>query len=111
MSDSKKISSFRGKYEFLSNFYGHMVEFEGVSFPSAEHAFQAAKVLDTAQRVTMSVCPSAKDAKYCGRRLPLRKDWEQVKISVMKAIVKNKFTWNIAPKADIQKLLDTGHND
>lgn len=63
----------------------------------------------TNQRVTMSVCPSAKDAKYCGRRLPLRKDWEQVKISVMKTIVKDKFIRNMAYKADIQKLLlDTG---
>ena len=108
MSDSKKISSFRGKYEFLSNFYGCKVEFEGVSFPSAEHAFQAAKALDTDSRVAMAVCPSAKDAKHCGRRLPLREDWEQVKISVMKAVVRDKFARNISD-TDIQKLLlDTG---
>ena len=108
MSDSKKISSFRGKYEFLSNFYPCFVHYEGVEYPTVEHAFQAAKVLDTDSRVTMSVCPSAKEAKACGRRLPLRKDWEQVKISVMKAIVKDKFTRNISV-VDIQKLLlDTG---
>ena len=56
MGDSKKISSFKGKYEFLSNFYGCMVEFEGISFPSAEHAFQAAKVLGAGSRIANIVC-------------------------------------------------------
>ena len=109
MSDSKKISSFRGEYAFLSNFYPCMVEFEGVSFPSAEHAFQAAKVLDTNQRINIAVCPTPADAKYFGRRLQLREDWNQIKVSVMKAIVKDKFTRNRAYRTDIQKLLlDTG---
>lgn len=38
-----EIKSFTGKYSFLSNFYPCKVLFEGVRYPSVEHAFQAAK--------------------------------------------------------------------
>lgn len=100
-----KISKFRGKYSFLSNFYPCIIEYEGITFPSAEHAFQAAKVLDTDKRITMAVCPTPADAKHFGRHLPLRGDWDQVKVSVMKAIVKDKFTRNRAYRTNIQKLL------
>ena len=37
------IDSFRGEYGFLSNFNKSRVEFEGMTYPSVEHAFQAAK--------------------------------------------------------------------
>lgn len=33
-------------------------------------------------------------ARSLGRRIPLRKDWEQVKVSVMQTIVTAKFTQN-----------------
>lgn len=109
MDDCKIIRAFKGKYAFLSNFYPCMIEYERITYPSAEHAFQAAKTLDKDTRITMSVCPTPADARYCGRRLELREDWEQVKISIMKEIVKDKFTRNMAFRQDIrQMLLDTG---
>ena len=37
------IDSFGGEYSFLSNFHKCKVEFEGMTYPSVEHAFQAAK--------------------------------------------------------------------
>ena len=39
------IRSFTGEYRFLSNFFPSPVEFEGLVFPTVEHAFQAAKAL------------------------------------------------------------------
>ncbi len=38
-----KINSFTGEHGFLSNFHPSLMEWEGISYPTAEHAFQAAK--------------------------------------------------------------------
>ena len=40
------INSFRGKYNFLSNFYKTKIFFEGNYYDSIEHAFQASKSLN-----------------------------------------------------------------
>ena len=39
----EKISSFRGEYRFLSNFYQYPFEYKGLVYPNAEAAFQAQK--------------------------------------------------------------------
>lgn len=102
-----KINSFRGKYFFLSNFYPCMVEFEGLLYPSVEHAFQAAKTFDIEKRKGFQVCPTPADAKSFGKCVDLRHDWESVKIDIMLQLVRDKFTRN---KSDInlkQLLIDT----
>lgn len=88
------IDSFTGENRILSNFYPCLIEYEGLVFPSTEHAFQAAKSLDKADRKRFTVgggCLSAGRAKRKGRMLDLRKDWESVKISVMREILRTKF--------------------
>ena len=40
------ISSFRGKYRFLSNFFECPIEFDGMKYQNAESAFQAMKTLN-----------------------------------------------------------------
>lgn len=86
----KEINSFKGEYSFLSNFKKCSVEFEGLTYPSVEHAFQAAKTLNSEKRPNFTkgspVC-----AKAMGRRLKLREDWEEIKDSVMYACLKSKF--------------------
>lgn len=103
-----KINSFRGKYFFLSNFYPCTVVYEGMTYPSVEHAFQAAKTLDIEVRKGFQVCPTPEEAKYCGRRVKLRGDWEDIKIEVMTSLVRDKFTRNIAHMDLRAALLDTG---
>ncbi|MBR2742423.1 MAG: NADAR family protein [Clostridia bacterium] len=102
---AKAIKSFRGKNAFLSNFYPCLVEYEGMIFPSVEHAFQAAKTLDMQKRITFQVCPTPKEAKACGRKLKLRPDWEEIKIDVMRTLVRDKFTRNRSFQTDLTKLL------
>lgn len=87
-----KISSFTGKYAFLSNFYPCWVNFEGIEYPSVEHAFQAAKSLDPDVRKSFSYIRSASDAKSEGRRVALRSDWESVKTDIMYQCLKSKFS-------------------
>ena len=101
---AEAIKSFKGDYAFLSNFYPCTVEYEGMEYPSAEHAFQAAKTLDLEKRKSFSAYPSPAAAKRGGRRVKLRPDWEEVKIGIMKEIVRDKFTRN-ASDMDMKKAL------
>lgn len=90
MSD-KPITRFWGDYSFLSNFFPVTVKHEGLRFPSAEHAFQAAKTLDRFSRRAIVQARTADVAKRMGRRVELRPDWEKIKISVMREILTEKF--------------------
>ena len=100
---SNEINLFKGEYAFLSNFQKCMVEFEGITYPSVEHAFQAAKTLDRDERLKFTK-GSPVTVKGMGRRLKLRSDWEDVKDSVMYICLKSKFQNPEMRK----KLLDTG---
>lgn len=85
------ITSFKGAYYFLSNFYPCNVKYNGVMFMNSEAAFQAQKCPTRASE--FSTLDPAK-AKAKGRRITLRSDWEEVKDAIMYEIVKNKFTQN-----------------
>lgn len=92
------ISTFKGKYYFLSNFYQHPVTFEGVTYMNAEAAFHAAKIepsdaVDTktgATRNTFATLPPNK-AKALGRRVNLRPNWNHIRLTVMTEIIRSKF--------------------
>ena len=43
------ITEFQNQHRFLSNFWRAEVVHEGIAYPSAEHAYQAAKTLDVAE--------------------------------------------------------------
>lgn len=100
------IDFFRGEYLFLSNFYEdkkYPVHFMGLVFSSAEAAFQSAKseFLD----IRKEFCRlNAKDAKKYGRKIKLRPGWEDVKDSMMKQVIRNKF---IPYPTLSKKLVDT----
>ena len=87
------INCFRGKYFFLSNFYPTNVYYEGLMYKNAEAAFQAAKTLDNDTRIAFTEFNAIR-AKKEGRKIPLRKDWEEIKFKVMYDIVKDKFSRN-----------------
>lgn len=86
----KTIDSFRGKYYFLSNFYNQDVIYQGLKFLNNEAAFQAMKVLSNKEREEFTNAPP-NIAKRLGRKVKLRKDWEEVKDNYMYEIVKAKF--------------------
>lgn len=98
----EQITSFKGKYFFLSNFYPSPVTYHGFKFSSNEAAFQAMKCPDKASEFT-ALSPS--DAKREGRRVTLRPDWEKAKEQIMYEICLAKFQQN--PSLKIQ-LLNTG---
>jgi len=103
-----KISEFKGDYRFLSNFWHAPVVFEGMEYPSSEHAYQAAKTLDLKQRKKIALIAKPGDVKRHGKTIELRPDWEAEKLKIMYTLVKDKFTRN----AGLGKmLLSTGESE
>ncbi len=102
-----KIDNFSGEYAFLSNFYPCIIEFDGEKYRSVEHAYQAAKSNNQYDRKIIREAKSAGEAKKLGRNVKLRKDWENVKISVMHDLLKSKFSDQFLAL----ELLNTGDAD
>jgi len=99
------IDKFDGtEFRFLSNFYPSKVVLDDIEFPTVEHAFQAAKTLDIEERLTIKEASTPGVAKIMGRHVALRLDWEEIKIDVMEALVRQKFN----DPALREKLLATG---
>lgn len=101
---SGTIDRFRDEFFFLSNFFPATVDYEGITYPTSEHAYQAAKTLDVSERKRIAALKSPSQAKTEGRKLKLRDDWERVKFDVMEQVVRIKFATNDDLK---RKLLDT----
>ena len=104
MMKTKTINSFFGGYRFLSNFYPCWVEFEDVIYLSVEHAYQAAKCSDPNYRTTIRQADTARVAKWLGKMVLIRQDWEKVKLKIMKQLLIKKFTDHVL----CQMLRNTG---
>jgi len=87
-----KIDAFQGEYRFLSNFWPAEVVFEGITYPTVEHAYQSAKTLDLNERRRIAALATPAEAKRAGSALALRADWPQAKFVVMEDCVRFKFT-------------------
>lgn len=98
------IDSFRGEYEFLSNFYPAKLVFDGIAFLNSEAAYQAQKCAFAGDRAQFSRL-SADEAKRLGRKVSLRQDWDRVKPDLMARVVRAKFSQH--PRL-AKKLLETG---
>ena len=83
---------FKEEWDFLSNFFPCEVGLDELTFPSVEHAYQAAKTLDVAERVVILIQTTPGRAKRAGRLLTIRPDWESVKIGVMRSLLIQKFS-------------------
>lgn len=64
--------------------------FEGIVYPTAEHAYQAAKTTDMTERRRIASLPTPGQAKRAGRLIPL--DWDDRKAGVMAQILAIKFS-------------------
>lgn len=98
------ITDFHGDHFFLSNFYPADIIYDGETYPTVEHAFQAAKTLDKQERLTLREAETPARAKRLGRRVTLRSDWEKIKFDLMLDLLRQKFS-----HSDLrQKLTNTG---
>jgi ribA/ribD-fused uncharacterized protein len=98
---AEPITSFSRQYFFLSNFYRRQFRYNGMTFPTSEHAFQWSKAatVDGALQILDAKTPG--DAKKLGKLIIKRPDWE-TKFSI----------WNqdqITQNQLAQKLVETGN--
>jgi ribA/ribD-fused uncharacterized protein len=84
------ITSFTGKYRFLSNFYYAPVILDGEVYPTVEHAYQAAKRTDPEYRQLIRICDKPGDAKRLGRNKQ-GPDWKTKSLDIMLNLLRQKF--------------------
>lgn len=102
--------STKAKYGEFSNFARFAFTLDGQAWPTSEHYFQAQKFNDEEYREKIRQTPSPMIAARLGRsrKVPIRSDWEQVKVDVMRAAVRQK----IAAHTELtQLLLGTGDEE
>ncbi len=89
------IDKFMGEYRWLSNFHPINIYFEGLWYPTTEHAYQAAKTFDQIARYAISKLHTPGGAKRYGSdpdQTSLRYDWdESTRIATMRKILVSKF--------------------
>lgn len=109
MTDTQRINppilGFQGENRFLSNFWPVDVTLDGITYPSTEHAYQAAKSLDPDYRQMILSEPLPGRVKRMSRKVQLRPDWDSVKLSIMLDLTRQKYRNNSELRS---ALLSTG---
>lgn len=114
MKATHPVVKFEGEAFFLSNFYPAPVKLGQLTFPTNEHAFQAAKYKvafgsdkekhDYVEKILSAPTPAK--AKYHGRSVRMDLDeWERQKVMYMRKVVRAKFEQHPTLQ---QKLIQTG---
>lgn len=99
------INRFEDDYRWLSNFWPCRVRLWGKEYDCVEKAYVAAKTTDEELREQIRLFKTPGEAKRYGRKIKLREDWDEIKVTIMATLVRRKFYNN----ADLgEKLLDTG---
>ena len=106
VQESRVIDRFYGEWEIFSNFYPVIVTYKDYNFQTVEHAYQAAKSIDPffLKELSELSADQAGVAKRLGRKTQLRKDWNMVKLSIMRRLLMQKFSYQLFR----EKLLSTG---
>lgn len=82
--------------QWIRNWFSNFIpldkpfEYQGMLFHTVENFYQAMKTKDIRQRRKIATV-SASESKKLGRKITLRKDWEQIKVDVMRYGLRKKF--------------------
>lgn len=91
-------------YGAFSNLYRREIVFEGVTYPTSEHAYQAGKPRKEAVRAWLLAAPSPSLLAMAAHGLyvwDIQSDWSKTKFDRMKRVLQVKFTQH----EDLAKLL------
>lgn len=95
------------EYGCFSNFAPYPIQVDGKQWPTSENYFQGQKFEDPQHQEAIRNTKSPMIAARMGRdrKKPLRRDWESIKVAVMRKAVRAKFTQH----EDLRRiLLSTG---
>jgi ribA/ribD-fused uncharacterized protein len=99
------IQFFLGEYHVLDNFSANQITWQGASYPTAEHAYQAAKFFETAPHIAelirTATAPSAAKAIAQEHRALCDPAWAEKKQTIMESILRAK----LAQHPTLQTLL------
>jgi hypothetical protein len=99
------------EYGCFSNFSPHSITVEGKRYSTSEHYYQSKKFEGTEYEEKVRTCSARPiDAFKMGKdqKLPIRKDWEDIKEDVMMKALKAKFIQHPQLK---KKLIETGDKE
>ena len=106
----KQIFFYEHDFYIFSNFSAFTLEWKGKLWPTSEQAYQAEKFDDEEMKETIRTASSAHEAyKYAeSNKNKRRDDWDNIKLSVMKEILREKVNQHPYVK---KKLLDSGDKE
>ena len=112
VEEEEPIKGFTGDNRWLSNFWSASILFEGIVFPTTEHAYVYAKLMAEDQEklkhgdgLKQLLAQTAGQMKRFGRAVPIRKNFDDIRISVMTEITAAKYS-SANPEL-VKKLLAT----
>ena len=90
------IEEFKGDFRWLSNFTLVDIEYNGIIYPSVEHAYVSAKSNDLNFKLKCSDRNvTSGQVKRLGRKIEIIPEWDNIKLDVMRNLLEIKF--NIEP--------------
>ena len=98
------IGEFSGRYRWLSNFSPAEVVWDQETYPTVEHAYQAAKFPSGYSRECIRTAGTPADAKRIARQHlgNAKDDWRERKVEIMTGLLRQKF----APGSRLAQKLD-----
>ncbi|MGD9725355.1 MAG: NADAR family protein [Nitrospira sp.] len=104
------IDNFKGEYRWLSNFHLCEIEWQGDTYRSVEHAYQAAKTSDPEERRKIREAATCGKAKRLGQKVTLDPVWaareRSCKLATMRGLLWRKFQNPLLR----EKLIQTGRH-
>lgn len=99
------INNFSSDYAFLSDDFLVPVWYEGIWYPSAEHAYQASRTIYPKQKMLILECKTAIEAIRLSnsKAITFRTGWKELREQTKRTILTSKFK----NKDLAQKLIDT----
>ena len=120
MSENEVINFYSTKDEFgfFSNFAAYPIEIRGKRWRTTEHYFQGQKFAGTPSEEEIRNLASPMAAARAGRsrKRPFRKDWESVKLNIMREALRAKFEQHEQLRVELmatgdRKLVEHTRND
>lgn len=89
-----KIPYYETSNFVFSNFSPHTIEFEGMLYPTAEHAYHAAKFNDPNIRSKIQKAISPLEAFKLGKKYTSQRkeNWDEIKVDTLYQILKQKLS-------------------
>ena len=97
VNQGRHIELFQGQYDMLSNLYSCEVRYLGITFRSAEHAYQSFKAWhcsrpDVATKIINAGTPMR--AKQLAKEIELTPHWTQIRVHILRHIIQAKYECN-----------------